>query len=196
MSAIQDLNAVSGWRLFLYALLGTWVIGKTGTAVAEIVHGPTDYGAMLAKAMQPDAPAKSAAPAKVAGVDVAGIPSEDIDSLAANLAANYGPLPPEAIPNGDGTINVGSALPWLAGIVAAAAGVAWLVHNRTGAAPVVTVKPSGPVKIEPVLPSIPGLMTPGKQGQSPAPTQEVQQVADLLKTVIQQGQQVAQGAKV
>lgn len=29
----------SGWRLFLYALLGVWVIGATGAAITRIIHG-------------------------------------------------------------------------------------------------------------------------------------------------------------
>ena len=33
------LNGTRSWRLFLYTLLGTWVVGSTGEAIGRIIHG-------------------------------------------------------------------------------------------------------------------------------------------------------------
>ncbi len=34
---LDALNKTNGWRLALYTLLGTWVIGSTANGLAEIV---------------------------------------------------------------------------------------------------------------------------------------------------------------
>ncbi len=38
-ATIEALNKTSGLRLFGYTILGTWVIGAVGSAIADIIHG-------------------------------------------------------------------------------------------------------------------------------------------------------------
>lgn len=165
-SPLDTLGAVNGWRLFLYALLGTWVVSATGSALSEIIHGRPDYaGAIKAALDDPHAkaaPASSAPPAapgassppKVAGVS--GFDGSELDDLAEALAATYGALPPELIPRQAGQgLEVGTATPWVAGMLAAVAAVgiiAWRLAPGMGHEPTLDVKPLGPLQVTPTGP--------------------------------------------
>ena len=37
---LKELNDTSGWRLFLYVLLGGWAVSAVGSAVGNAIHGP------------------------------------------------------------------------------------------------------------------------------------------------------------
>lgn len=156
MSVVQDLNAVSGWRLLLYALLGGYIVGVTGSALNDVIRGPKDISIKL-----PDGGSASATkPTKTSGVDVAGLgfSEADIDQLATDLAATYGPAPAlEGItaPVDGAPFTVGSAAPYVLGVVAAVAAIAFLVH-RSGGVPIkpqpIEVKPVE-IKVTPALPA-------------------------------------------
>lgn len=39
MSTLDTLNKTGGWRLVGYTILGTWIIGSVGSAIANVIHG-------------------------------------------------------------------------------------------------------------------------------------------------------------
>lgn len=153
---LEAAAAINGWKLLLMALLGGYVVERTGAALGNIIHGAPplvsvkDSSATLTPA--------AAGPAKVSGVaGVDGIDVAEVDDLAEVFAGTYGALPPEVIaglpgaPRGDLQIG-GHPAAWAAGIVAAAAAVAviaWRTHP--GGIPAVDVH-ADPVKahVDPV----------------------------------------------
>ncbi len=171
--AITAAAAVNGWKLLLLALLGGYVVSKTGDALGSVIHGSPSLVSVKTGPISagPDAPTS---PPKVAGVS--GIDPLELDDLAAVFADTYGPLPPEVIaglPGASSELQVaGHPAAWAAGLVAAAAAVAviaWRMHPGGLPAVAAHVDPVEvkPIQVSPIAvkPELPDLAPLGQQAQ-------------------------------
>lgn len=219
--SIKALNAVSGWRLLLYTFLGTWAVGKAGSAIAEIIHGAPDYSAVLksiadapAAVVAPTAPKPAPKVGDVSGVRpaptrsprrISPVPADEIDALARVLAEKFGPLPAELTPREIDVSGESKALPWVAGLLVAAVAAGWLVSrsSKGSVSPFeVKVAPTEPVKVAPVdvnvVPKVPALGDVLKQvlpGSAPKGQGAAPQAPVDVNNVINLAQNVLQQAQ-